>query len=307
MTFIPYLLDITIYIKANIKDIFFTGKLIKSLLIDANPKLKSLFKKSRGALPKLIHISPLYETNNGKFQCVYSYAIMDTKGNKIKGIRSVTIKDGIYKFYVGFVESNVINTAVDFETIYNTLLNMRGKHKFKKYVINVELLSIDIIDVYNNTEYLVKKFLKNMKLKIIFSSPTLLRDPLRTSKQKSLIPTPINLFSTPLYINLFLEGKLRRRIFMKTLLMLHRIINEPYSIYRTVKIKWILYDREKQPIPTLTGYVNFYLNKDYYEYYSLKYDIEKNLRNIFLTLSALGTGTSRATGFGHILVKNTTK
>ncbi|MEM4004774.1 MAG: hypothetical protein QXM43_03965, partial [Desulfurococcaceae archaeon] len=49
----------------------FTGKLVKSLLIDVDPNLKEVFKKIQGVEPKLIHITPLYESSKGKIRCIY--------------------------------------------------------------------------------------------------------------------------------------------------------------------------------------------------------------------------------------------
>jgi len=303
MYYIPYLLDVNIYLEANINDVLFTGKLVKSLLIDANSRLKEIFTKTRGVQPKLVHITPLYQVSNGKTKCLYSYATVDTVESRVVRIHETIIRNGVYKFYIGFIEDKV-NDAVSFDIIYNTLLNISGVHRFKKYRVKVELASVDIVDVYAYAENIVQELLRNKKkLKVVFSSPTLLRDPLRASKQKSLIPSPINIFSTPTYINLYLSGKLRRRNMMRTLVLLHRLLNEPYSIFNTVNIKWIIYDEDKQPIPTLTGYINLYLNRTYYEEYNRKYNLEELLQKTFTTILTLGTGTSRATGFGHITIQ----
>jgi len=301
MPYIPYLLSVNIYLGTTINDILFTGKLVKSLLIDANPKLKEVFVKTRGIQPKLIHVTPLYKIN-GKTKCLYSYASINVKNEVVKKHR-IMLENGEYKFYIGFIEDE-IKGSVKFDTIYNTLLNINGLHKFKKYSIKVDVTSIDVVDVHVHVKNIVENFLRSKgKIRIIFSSPTLLRDPLRTSKQKSLIPTPMNIFSTPVYITSYLTGKLRKRSIMKTLILLHRLLNEPYSIYNTVKVKWVIYDETKQPIPTLVGYVNLHLNETYYENYSKKYNIRELLEETLTIISTLGTGTSRATGFGHIIIQ----
>ena len=183
-------------------------------------------------------------------------------------------------------------------------INFNGLHRFRRHNVKVDLVSIDIIDVYAYIRNLVKELLRSKgKIRVIFSSPTLLRDPLRTSKQKSLIPTSMNIFSTPVYITSYLSGGLKRKTIIKTLVLLHRLLNEPYSIYNTVNIKWVVYDKSKQPIPTITGYVNLHLNETYYENYGKKYNIEELLEEIFTITSTLGTGTSRAAGFGHTIVQ----
>ena len=308
-----YLLEVTIHIDGNWSGVLFTGKLVKSLLIDANPKLKSLFKKSSGPPPKLIHITPLYTIEEGNIRessrnmvrskCIYSYAQIDTIKGRIKKVYEVRISRGLYKFYIGFVETPITSASPTFDTIYNTLLNISGTHKFKQRKLDVELVSLNVLDVIAHTLKIINNTITNGKLKLIFSSPTLLRDPLRTAKHKSLIPVPINIFSTPAYIDLYLIGKLRRKGLINRLILLHRLLNEPYSIYNTTSVKWILYDTDKKPIPTLIGYVNLYLNRTYYEKYNRKYDIDELLQRTIATILTLGTGTSRAVGFGHILIK----
>lgn len=310
MYYIPYLLDVSVYLNTFISDVLFTGKLVKSLLIDANPQLKEVFAKVRGVEPKLMHITPLYTVSNGKTKCLYSYASINMKDGAVKKHR-IALKNGMYKFYIGFIEKQFRNVkkglgnAVNFDLIYNTLLNIGGTHVFGKYSVKVDLASINVVDIHTYTNNIVREFLKyEGKLKIIFSSPTLLRDPLRTSKHKSLVPTVLNIFSTPVYITSYLRGEHKRKIVMSTLILLHRLLNEPYSVLNTVSIKWVVYDRTKQPIPALTGYVNLHLNKAYYEVYNRKYNLEELLREILTVMSALGTGTSRATGFGHITIQS---
>jgi len=300
----PILLEVTIHVSSNFKGYLFTGKLVKSFLIDANPKLKTLFIKTKGITPKLIHITPLFKIENGKVKCIYSEAKnLKKNGREVKIITPITV-NGTYTFYIGFLErahKEGFKDSLSFEEIYNTLLDINGVHVFKKTKFRVELLSINIVDVHRLSETLAKDTIGNGKVRIIFASPTLLRDPLRTSKHKSLLASPLNIFSTPVFIHLYVSGTYIKKKYMKTLLLLHRLLNEPYSIYDTVHIKWIYY--EKNPIPTIIGYINLHLNKSYYEIYSRKYDIENLLKTIYTYMLTLGTGTSRATGFGHIIIK----
>ncbi|MEM1606480.1 MAG: hypothetical protein QXW41_09570 [Fervidicoccaceae archaeon] len=69
---------------------------------------------------------------------------------------------------------------------------------------------------------------KTGKIRVVFASPTLLRDPFRAGKYKSLTPSPMNIFSTPVYVNLYAEGRLRWGLLVKTLLVIHRLLSEPY-------------------------------------------------------------------------------
>ncbi|MEM1829681.1 MAG: hypothetical protein QXV79_03475, partial [Thermofilaceae archaeon] len=58
-----------------------------------------------------------------------------------------------------------------------------------------------------------------------------------------------------------------------------------------------------KPIPALIGYVNLYLNKHYQDHYTAKgIDTKTLLKETFATTLTLGTGTSRATGFGHTTI-----
>lgn len=276
-------------VKKKNEDAVFTGKLVKSLIIDANPVLKKFFEKTPGGVPKLVHITPLY-VELGKVRCIHSLSGIDDGGR--------------FTFYVGFIESETTDSP-SFNDIYNAVLNITGRHRFRDKVLNIELLSIESVDVNSNVKDIVSGLIKNGKLKVIFASPTLLKDPFRVSKHKSLTPTPINIFSTPVYINLYLSGRLKQKPFIRTLIILHRLLNEPYSIHRTVKVIKIKYDEDKNPIPALIGYVNLFFNKEYYEQYTSRgINIEKLLQETLSTMLTLGTGTSRATGFGHVAISS---
>jgi CRISPR/Cas system endoribonuclease Cas6 (RAMP superfamily) len=94
---------------------------------------------------------------------------------------------------------------------------------------------------------------------------------------------------------------------MKTLIAIHRILNETHAIISkdefeaTVKVRHIYYE-EGKILPTITGYVNYRLNMDVFEKYRKVYDIEMLLHTLMKLIITIGTGTSRASGFGHILL-----
>ncbi|MEM0368929.1 MAG: CRISPR system precrRNA processing endoribonuclease RAMP protein Cas6 [Desulfurococcaceae archaeon] len=271
---------------------FFTGKLVKSLLIDGNPKLKPFFKKSSGSAPKLIHVTPLYVEKfvNGKIRlkCIHTFR------NKVFFNK--------FSFYVGFIDIDAKNSP-SIDNVYNALLNISGRHRFTTRVFDVELVSAESIDVEEEAIRAVESLMEIGKIRLVFSSPTLLRDPFRSGKYKSLTPTPINIFSTPVYVNLYITRKLNQKLFIKTLVVIHRLLSEPYSIHRTTKIVHVKYEEGKNPIPTLIGYVNLYFNKHYQNQYTAKgIDTKTLLKETFATTLTLGTGTSRATGFGHITI-----
>lgn len=226
---------------------------------------------------------------------------------KIKTIHRVgEVKaGGRYSFYVGFAETEVVDSP-SFDAVYNALLNTTGRHKFGDLVLDVELVSLESIDVLQQGRETVTGLKSTGKIRVVFASPTLLRDPFRAGKHKSLIPTPLNIFSTPLYVNLYLSGELSQRVYLTRLIILHRLLNEPHSVHKTTRVVKIRYDASKNPIPTLIGYVNLYLNSSYYDHYTRRnINVDAMLEETLATMLALGTGTSRATGFGHVTVTPT--
>jgi len=298
-----HLFEVEVFIDSDWNAPLFTGKLVKSLLIDANPDLKPVFKKTSGPEPKLIHITPLYEANNDRIRCIYSQARREpAKGNgKKPKVNPVQLK-GRYRFYIGFVESG----RLGFDAVFNAVMNLSGSHIFSNKVFNVEVLAIKSVDVEKHVRDIVHALTggnSKAKLRVVFASPTQLRDPFRLSKYKSFAPISISIFSTPVYIYLYLARRLRQEEFYNTVIMMHRVLNEAHTVNDTVRKVWVLYESGKNPIPALIGYVNLHVNHDYYKRYSKRYQIEDFLTEIFKIMATLGTGTSRATGFGHVIIE----
>jgi len=297
-----YLFEAEVFLRSDWNAPLFTGKLVKSMIIDALPELKVLFNKSSGVQPKLIHVSPLFQFNGGGIRCIYS----GTSGylGKRKPAPKITI-NGKYRFYIGFVEDG----SVGFDAVYNALMGISGRHQFSNRTFEAELLSLRTVDV----EREASRALEGMqvsgggKVRLVFSSPTMLRDPFRTDNHKSLVPSPLNIFSTPIYIYLYLSGKLTQRRLYKLAIIIHRVINEAHTIHDTVKKVWVYYEPRKNPVPALIGYANLYLNTSYYEKYMLRYDLPELLKEVFKLSMILGIGTSRAAGFGHVAFQPTGK
>lgn len=271
----------------------FTGKLIKRLLISANPNLMDVFAKTRGVAPKLVHITPLYDENT-KIHCLHTITLEEIPEYPKK-----------FVFYVGSVDDgrNVLNGTLRVSSLdmYDTLLNTPNYISFAKTTIRAELQSIEKVEIDKNTENAVKSFGKRGKLSLIFSSPTLLRDPFVSSKYKSFLPSPLTIFSTPVYVLLFIQGKLTANNYRKILLHLHRTIGIPYSYIKTLKTLKIPY-RNGSSIPALGGYVNLYMHQDL-----TMNQTEKTLhilRELIPITLALGVGTSRATEFGHVTLRS---
>lgn len=277
----------------------YTGRLVKTLLIRAYPFLEEFFKPSKGSSPKPLHISPLYRTTSSGVECVYSYARC-SGGRLIKctGPPSIVELDGDYYFYTGIHESIVKSTDV-----VSAFLNYAECFEFIKQKICVETKGVDVINPHALGEEIASKALSNHGVKVIYSSPTLLRDPLKTTrKYKTLLPSPMNTFAAPIYVKLNTTGSYRKGAFRRQLLRIHRLFNETYSVLKTVRMKWIYYS--DQPIPALTGYVNYRIDENYLDYLqSQGVNLKEWLAELFAYTLTLGVGAGRAAGFGHVDLK----
>jgi len=301
----PHLIEVGVEIRSDWKKPLFTGKLVKSILIDTEPSLKKFFEKKNGEAPKLVHITPLYKINGDKIECVYSRVISNKNGVPV--VNPVRI-NGLYRFYIGFLDGD-LEGSLSHDMIFKTLINISGKIIFKNHMFKVELISVREIDVERISKEAVRNLLKNSMIKMIFSSPTLLKDPFREGKHKSLIPTPMNVFSVPASIYLYAYGKYSKKNLLQMLKILHRVINETHSLIGdgtnrgTIEKIFVQYEEKKNPIPSIIGYANYRINQRHLEQYQKKIEIEKLLEDITKIILTLGTGTSRATGFGHITTK----
>jgi len=278
----------------------YTSRLVKTTLIRACSKLEEHFKPTKGPVPKLLHITPLYRRANGGVECVYSYA--ECRGRwgvvKCRGEPSVVELSGDYYFYIGLHESVV--RSVD---VISSLLNYAECFEFIKQRVCVELRGLDVINPASLARELASRVISARGVKVVFSSPTLLRDPLKTvRKQKTFLPTPLVVFATPIYVRLIATSSCRRGVFRRELLRVHRLFNETYSALGSVRVKWVYYT--DRPIPALTGYVNYRLDENYLNYLESRgADIAEWLGEIFAYALTLGVGAGRAAGFGHVELK----
>jgi len=291
-----YLFRIRVYIE-GFKGVLFTGKFVKTLLINKMPEYSELFKPVKGNIPKLIHISPLYRVRGGRVKCVYSYVSCSSRElARCNGNPSIIKLHGTYDFYVGFTSN-----ALDYNVFMEHILSLDDCFTFMDQKTCTSLLEIEYVNPKNETLEIARKTLREGKLKIVFASPTMLRDPFRRSKYKSLVPTVLNIFSTPLYIMLHNTGTYSLRRFRRQLMILHKIFNEPYSTLKTTQLKWVVY--KKKPEPTITGYINLHINQEYLDYYQRYINMEEYLRELLAYMETLGVGVGRAAGFGHIFLE----
>jgi len=277
----------------------YTSRLVKTILIRALPTLEDYFKPSKGPVPKLIHVTPLYRSSNSGVDCVYSYAVCKSRPLiKCTGPPSIVELNGEYFFYTGIYESSL--RSID---IISALLNYAECFEFIKQKICVEVGKLEVVDSHILGVEVAERVLSSSGVKVVFSSPTLLRDPLKTTrKQKTLLPSPINVFATPIYIKLYATGSYKRGYFRRELIRVHRLFNETYSVLGGVKVKWIYYS--DKPIPAITGYVNYRLDENYLNYLeSHGINVKEWLGELFAYMLTLGVGAGRASGFGHVELK----
>ncbi|MEM1635464.1 MAG: CRISPR system precrRNA processing endoribonuclease RAMP protein Cas6 [Thermosphaera sp.] len=281
------------------KGVLFTSKLVKTILIRRLPELEGFFKPRAGGEPKYIHVSPLYYSSGGKSICLYSYVkCVNRKTAKCQGPLSQVVLNGEYYFYAGFT-SNVSDPV----KTMSSLLGFNDCFTYMDQRVCVETTGIEYYIPQMESSELVSKLFETGKVKIVFASPTMLRDPFKRTKHKTLIPSVMNIFAVPVYTMLTHKGAFTYKRFRRHLLMLHRIFNEPYSVFKTTGIKWVVYKR--RPEPTIIGYVNLYLNQHYYDMYSknMSIDLKEYLRELFAYTITLGVGVGRATGFGHVFIE----
>ncbi|MEM4847488.1 MAG: CRISPR system precrRNA processing endoribonuclease RAMP protein Cas6 [Thermosphaera sp.] len=280
------------------RGILFTGKLVKSILIRAYPQLRDVFKPSEGSTPKLVHVTPLYASRGDSVKCIYSYVVCKPMLLvKCEGPPKHIELNGDYYFYFGFHE-----TIAEMTHLLSNIMNYGECFEFMNQRICVETKELNVYDPHALGLRLVDNVLQEGGLKVKFSSPTMLRDPLRTSgKYKTLLPSPFNVFAAPVYIILYTKGLFSVRRLRTELLRLHRLFNETYSALGGLRVRWVYYGR--RPEPALVGYVNYRVNYEYLDFLRQKLNVEEWLGEVFAYALALGVGAGRATGFGHVEIK----
>ncbi|WP_440059479.1 hypothetical protein ACSU1N_06740 [Thermogladius sp. 4427co] len=290
------------YVKVNVSvsgytGVLYTGKLVKTIIIRAIPEIAKHFEPAQSNTPKFVHVSPLFEEREGRVRCVYSG--YECRGETVSCENPVPkriVLEGNYSFYFGFSTS-----VVSLERVVEALSSLGGRVEYGGRSIALSVNSIEVVDPLAKSRRLLADVEEKGGLKIVFASPTQLRDPLRRSRFKSMVPTPFNVFSTPTFLYLVSKGLFKVRKFLGLLTVIHRSFNETIAYSKTARIVWVKYG--KKPEPALAGYVKYALNKQYYEYYRSKIGFTEVLEEILAYLITLGTGTGRAAGFGHVIVE----
>jgi hypothetical protein len=291
------LFKVTAYLD-GFRGFVYTGKLSKTLVITAVPELAPHFQPSSGSPPKLVHVSPLYRESGGRVEAVYTR--LSCKGGQLArcddGVPRPVFLEGLYTFYLGLSTS-----LLDPGRVLSGLASLDGYLEFMKQKVRVSVRQVEYIDPHSLASRLLDEAASRGGLKVVFSSPTQLRDPFRRGRHKSFLPSPLNVFSTPAYIYVYQRWGFKRGRFLKLLRVLDRVFNETYTALKTVRLTWFVY--EKRPEPGLIGYAKYAVNDYYYEEYSKRLGLREAIEGVLAAAVALGTGTGRAAGLGHVFLE----
>lgn len=256
----------------------FTGKVVKSLLIEANPNMRNVFESAFN--PKPVSISTLYRFRGGKREYLWKRA-----GSSKYPV--VEPGEKLY-FHIGFTED--VEPMV-LEAVYG--LNGVETAGIKWFLEEVELHSYELPAPSDKIpeEYRISG---KHGVKIEFRTPVLLIDPYKKSRYKRFLPTPGNVFAYNIGDLLRLE---RGRDYINTVILVETVLNETYKVLETAKP--VRYVYEGKELPGITGYVNYVFDWDFIK----EKEIETFLENLLLHASIMGIGSSRASGFGHVTIK----
>jgi len=318
----PVIIKVNVSFRNDLRIKDYTAKLVKSLLISGNPSLKEIFAKGESLSPKPIHITPLYTYNvdrnserkqEEKIEAIYSRFIPKksvAKPPKINKLKPVKIEAGRkYFFYIG----------TNMKLLNDVLLGLYDINRFifGKETVDIDQLSYEIryVDVEKESEEILEilETAKENYMKVVFNSPTLLKDPLvvmRRKKKKLLLPLPEAILSTPFLMVLIDRGKVRRNIFIRCMRYVKSIFDIPYTTLKTINLVWYVYDNEV--LPAMIGYVKYFIDYQILQYaqsvMEMKYglDFMELLSKVTVLAQVYGVGDGRATGFGHVTIKMNT-
>ncbi len=256
----------------------FTGKVVKSLLIKANPVLEEVFSGKYS--PKPIHLSTFARVVDGKMIFMWKKSGVDEDVSMRLGMGQEAM------FYIGFTE-DVAHQVMD------ALSNLDGVELF-----NVKWVLVEYgIECYKlpSKDIPVRYRLDNIEaVKVEFRTPTLLLDPYKKTRYRRFLPLPGIVFSYNIGDLLRME---RSRDYIETVDLVNALLNETYSALETTKT--VMYIYEGKRLPGITGYVKYMIDWSLVD----KLDAKLFLENLLLHTKIMGVGTSRANGFGHVTIR----
>lgn len=263
----------------------YTGKLIKTLLMVANPELATVFSHDKVPSPKPLHTTPLYEENRGKVTVLYPKYVVRQVGEEVKNISPmvspIMLEAGKeYAFYVGYhisYENEVIKAI--------SKLIAPTELEFGDYRLKLRLLRFQYVDVN------IPKEFNYVKVKLM--APALFRDPFAKLAQlddekRRFVPFPPFMFSVNVY-ELFRE-KYKTNIIK----LAYSLIESHHNMETFMKV---YYRYDDKVLPGIIGYGKFFLRK------GLKDATKEMIKEVLTHASIMGIGTGRAAGFGHVSIE----
>jgi len=254
----------------------FTGKFVKTLLINANSAFKDIFENPSYPTPKPIRVTPLLRGDE-RFPTQAIYPKTFNKNNKISPIE---IK-GDYYFLVGI--RNDLNKELQI-AIANLFAGLN--FKYGNFDVSVKAIGYEQLDVSFPTKY--------KALYIKFISPCIFRDPfsriagVKSDRAKRFAPIPPYVFSLNVY-------ELLRQRYTKTIVRLGYAFYESHNNLETVKRIWYSYDGKL--LPGVIGYAKFFRKE------KVRSEALEDFVKILTHAQIMGVGTGRANGFGYVIIE----
>ncbi|HIQ10471.1 MAG TPA: CRISPR system precrRNA processing endoribonuclease RAMP protein Cas6 [Pyrodictium sp.] len=260
----------------------YTAKLLKTLLIKANPRLEQYFQPQRGAPPKPIHITALF-VEDTKTRALYPHTLNPQKPPKL-----VTLEAGKpYTAYLGARQETI-------EELGKALAILAGGIEIQHHNEPVAIRLVEIsqtahLDTTNPPTIIDRK---TIAIKAVWATPTIPANPWnRETKHRPLLPAPSYIFA----VNALELSQGNQRKYEKLIKIVEKVLQPTYAALKTTKITWYKY--EKKLLPALIGYTKYMINQNI-----TQQEIEQ--ANLILAHAMImGAGTGRAAGFGHVKIQ----
>ncbi len=272
-----------IKVRVNFSDPFltidFTGKLVKTMLINSNPELQDVFEGKKKVYPKPLRITTLLKEND---EAIYPKVVVKgfAKSLKPKNPPSTIQIKGNYYFYVGYESSLNVD-------VHKALVKLFSGLNFNYGQFNVRVKAIGMEEV----EVSFPSTFSEVKVKLV--TPSVFKDPfeklsdLDKIKVKRFLPFPPFMFSTNVY-------EIFRDTYKRNIIRLAYSLIETHNNLNTITKVWYYYDGNW--LPGVIGYAKFFVRKN------IRKEVMEALRKILEHANVIGIGTSRATGFGFCKV-----
>jgi len=263
----------------------YTAKLLKTLLIKANPKLEHYFQPQRGAPPKPIHVTTLF-IEDTKTRALYPHTSDPRRRPK-----PVTLEAGKpYTAYLGARQEAVGEIA---EALAILAGGIEIQHHNKTVVVRlVEVSQIAHLDITNPPTIIDRE---TVAVKAIWATPTIPVNPWnRETKHRPLLPAPSYMFA----VNALELSHGNQKTYEKLIKIIEKVLQPTHAALKTTKITWYKY--ENNLLPALIGYTKYMINPN-----TTQQEIEQ-INLILAHATIMGAGTGRAAGFGHTKIQTKT-